>query len=388
MTSDDLSLMRGGLVYRAMHWLGLLRSRLALPPLIAGVLVTLACLPLLLACAWEGSLLPGRVTMPLLADTSFYARFALALPLLVLAAAPADCLLRSAVRQLNRAGLVPANQHAAFDTLVARARALRDSHIPEWLCLLVALAPALLSPPVVTELTHISGWHAHADGSASAAAWWAWWVSLPLFRLVGLMWIWRFLIWTVLLWRLTRLDLDLRPPHPDGAGGIGFLGFAQQRFSALSLAGGIVLSGSCINHFVYAGQTLGNVHYLLAAYIVGSAILLLAPLALLSPALIRAKRHALLKYSALGHRAIRSFDLYWKRGQPDEDAPSLLDSPQPSALADFASVYASLARMSLVPICRGNVLWMLFSAAVPLLPLVFFAMSVDSLVSKLASILF
>lgn len=388
MTSDDLSLMRGGLIYRTMHLLGLLRSRLALPPVIAALLVIVAYFPLALAAAWHGTLLPGEVTMPLLADASVYARFVLALPLLVLAAPPADRLLRAAVRQLSRAGLVPDSQHAAFDTLVARARALRDSHIPEWLCLLVALAPALLSPPVVTELSHVSGWHANADGSTSAAAWWAWWVSMPLFRLVGLMWLWRFLIWTLLLWRLSRLDLDLRPPHPDGSGGIGFLGFAQQRFSALSLAGGIVLAGSCINHFIYAGQTLTDVHYLLAAYIVGSTMLLLAPLVLLSPALIRAKRHALLKYSALGHRAIRSFDLYWKRGQPDPDAPSLLDSPQPSALADFGSVYSSLARMSLVPLCRANVLWMLLSAAVPLLPLVFFAMSVDSLISKLASILF
>jgi len=349
MTSDDLSLMRGGLVYRIMHRLGLLHSRHSLPPLLATLLVLLACLPLVLISASEGTLLPGKVTMPLSADASVYARFAL---------------------------------------LVTRARALRDSHLPEWLCLLVALIPAFLSAPIVTELHQISGWHNRADGAASIAAWWAWWVSMPLFRLVGLMWIWRFLIWTVLLWRLTRLDLDLRPPHPDGAGGLGFLGFAQQRFSALSLAGGIVLSGSCINHFVYAGQTLADVRYLLAAYIIGSTVLFLAPLALLSPALIRAKRHALLKYSALGHRAIRSFDLYWKRGRPEEETPRLVDSPQPSALADFGSVYASLANMSLIPVCRGNVLWMLLTAAAPLLPLVFFAMSVDSLVRKLASILF
>lgn len=388
MTSDDLSLMRGGLVYRTMHRLGLLRSRHSLPPLIATLLVLLACLPLVVISALDGTLLAGKVTMPLIADASVYARFALALPLLVLAAAPADRLLRSAVRQLNRSGLIPASQREAFDRLVGRARALRDSHMPEWICLLVALAPVFLSTPIVTEMSTISGWHNNADGSPSTAAWWAWWISMPLFRLVGLMWIWRFLIWTVLLWRLTRLDLDLRPPHPDGAGGLGFLGFAQQRFSALSLAGGIVLSGSCINHFVYAGQTLVDVHYLLAAYIIGSAMVLLAPLALLSPALIRAKRHALLKYSALGHRAIRSFDLYWKRGRPEQETPRLVDSPQPSALADFGSVYASLAKMSLIPICRGNVLWMLMTAAAPLVPLVFFAMSVDSLVRKLASILF
>ncbi|HEX7991900.1 MAG TPA: hypothetical protein VF513_17265, partial [Stenotrophomonas sp.] len=149
MTSDDLSLMRGGLVYRIMHRLGLLHSRHSLPPLLATLLVLLACLPLVLISASEGTLLPGKVTMPLSADASVYARFALALPLLVLAAAPADRLLRSAVRQLNRAGLIPHSQREAFDALVTRARALRDSHLPEWLCLLVALVPAFLSAPIV-----------------------------------------------------------------------------------------------------------------------------------------------------------------------------------------------------------------------------------------------
>lgn len=388
MTTDDFSLMRGGPIYRAMHRLGVLRTRHSLPPLIATLLAAVSYIPLVVAAAWHGTLTPGRVTMPLLMDASVYARFVLAMPLLILAAKPADRLLRAAVRQFSRAGLVPDEHRNAFTGIVVRARAMRDSHLPELICLLIALAPAYLSAPVVSELPHISGWHTHADGTPSLAAWWAWWVSTPLFRFVGLVWLWRFLLWTLLLWRLARMGLDLRPPHPDGAGGVGFLGYAQQRFSALSLAGGIVLSGSCINHFVYVGQTLADVRYLLAAYIVGSSALLLAPLALLSPPLIRAKRHALAKYSALGHRAIRRFDLFWKKGEPDADAPSLLDSPQPSALADFGSVYASLSRMSVIPVTRGNVLWMLQAAALPLIPLVFFAMSLDSLVRKLASILF
>ncbi|WP_056879187.1 hypothetical protein [Pseudoxanthomonas sp. Root630] len=387
MTIDDLSLMRGGPVYRALHRLGLLHTRGALAPRMALAMMALAWLPLVALSARDGALLPGSVRMPLLADASVYARLMLALPLLVLAAGPADRLLRSAIRQFGRAGLVPDDKRSKFGAIVTRARRLRDSHVPELLCLVFALVPALLSHPVLTELPDVSGWHTTADGTPTAAARWAWWVAMPLFRFVCFVWLWRFLIWTLLLARIAHLGLDLRPPHPDGAGGLGFLGFAQQRFSALSLAGGVVLSGSCINHFIYSGQTLLDVRYLLAAYVVGTTIVLMAPLLLLAPPLIRAKRHALAKYSALGHRAIRSFDLCWKKGQMEDDAPSLLDSPQPSALADFSSVYASLSAMSVVPVTRWNVLWMLQAAALPLLPLIFFGMSVDDLVKKLASVL-
>ncbi len=387
MTTDDFSLMRGGPVYRLLCWLGMLRSRRRLAPLIACTLVGIAGLPLLVASAWHGTLLPGSVDMPLAGDAALQARLLLALPLLTLAAGPADRLLRAAIRQFSRAGLVSHRHRGEFDAILKRLHVLRDSHIPELTCLLAAFAPALLSPPVLTGIAHLDGWYAEQDGAPTAAAYWAWWVSIPVFRAVCLMWMWRFALWVVLLCRLACMGLDLRPPHPDGAGGLGFLGYAQQRFSALALAGGIVLSGSCINHVVHAGQTIHDLRHLLAAYVLGASAILLAPLLVLSPSLLRAKRHALSKYGALGHRAIRSFDAYWKKGQTRDQAPALLDSPQPSALADFGSVYTSLARMSVVPMNRWNVLWMLQAAALPLLPLVFFAFSVDDLVRRLVSIL-
>ena len=387
MTDDNFSLMRGGPVFRLLDRLGLLRPHRRPALLITMLLTGLAWVPLALVAAWEGTLLPGRVVIPLLGDASIHARLLLVMPLLVLAAAPADRVLRAAVRQFSRAGLVPEERSEHFKSIIVRARALRDSHLPELACLLLAVLPAALNVPVLTELPQVSGWHTAPDGHITAAGLWAWWVSIPLFRFVTLVWLWRFLLWAYVLGRLSWLGLDLCPPHPDGAGGLGFLGIAQQRFAPMALAGGVVLSGSCINHFVYAGQSLMDVRHLLGAYILLVPPLLMSPLLLFTPPLLRAKRHALYKYNALGHHAIRSFDRSWNKSAHDEGGPSLLDSPQPSALADFSAVYASLAGMSVIPMTRWGALWMIEAAALPLLPLVFFAMSLDDLARKLFSIM-
>jgi hypothetical protein len=386
MTDDDFSLMRGGPVFRLLHGLGLLRPHRKPARLIALLLVLVAWVPLVLATARDGTLLGGTVAISFLGDASIHARLLLALPLLVLAAGPADRILRAAFHQLSRTGLVSDARRNRFRTVIGRACRLRDSHLPELACLALAFLPAILQVPVLTELPHVSGWHTAPDGHITAAGLWGWWVSMPLFRFVLLIWLWRFLLWAYMLWRLSRLGLDLRPPHPDGAGGIGFLGLAQQRFAPLAAAGGCVLSGSLINQFVYAGQTLMDVRYLVAGYILSMPLLLLAPLLLLMPPLLKAKRRAMYRYDALGYRAIRSFDGTWKKRAGDGD-PSLLDSPQPSALADFSAMYANLARMSVVPVSRTNILWITMAAALPLLPLVFLAMSLDELALKLFSII-
>lgn len=313
MTQDNLSLMRGGPVHRLLVRIGAVRPRLKTSQLIAIVLVAAAFLPLLIASAREGTVLAGRVTIPLSADYALLCRLLLAMPLLILVAPQADHLLRAAIRQFSRGCFVRHDQQSLFDGILDRTRRLRDSWLPELVCLLIAVVPvaAMIRAP---DLVHLSSWHTHG-GSVSWAGHWFNFVSVPIFRFVGLIWLWRFLLWTWLLWRFSRLDLDLRPPHPDRAGGLAFLGLAQMRFATLAVAGSLLLCGSCINQFLYAGQTFADMRYLLAGYIVGVALLLLAPLLTMTPPMLRAKRHALSKYSILGHRAIRHFDGRWKKAK-------------------------------------------------------------------------
>ena len=53
-----------------------------------------------------------------------------------------------------------------------------------------------------------------------------------------------FLLWAWFLFRVSRLDLELTPTHPDRAGGLGFLGWGLASFSLVLMAVSAVLSGS------------------------------------------------------------------------------------------------------------------------------------------------
>lgn len=387
MTTEDFSLVRGGPTYRATRALARHLPGVRLPGFVSILLVAVAFMPLLVLCGRDGTLHAGAVAMPLLGDWVTMFRFFVAMPLLVLAVPGAEARLRAAIFQLFRSGIVAARDRARFGAVLDGARRARDSAFPELACLVLALLPVLARriAPALVQGTHVTldSWRFAGEG-LSAAGQWSEDVSAPLFRFVVLLWLWRFALWAWLLWRFSRLHMELRPSHPDQAGGIGFLGQAQVRFAGLAAAGGFVVSGYCINLMRYSGETLFDLRYLIAGYVAGSTLLLLAPLAVMAIPLARAKRHGLSKYGQLGQRVADDFDRQWRRGA----APSMLDSPSPSALADYGGgAYANVAAMRLVPITRSSVFALLLAASAPFLPMLFLAMSLDELARDLFSIL-
>lgn len=74
------------------------------------------------------------------------------------------------------------------------------------------------------------------------------------------------------------------------------------------------------------------------------------------------------------------------RTGPPEQRRHDVDHGDAPACAHFSRVYQGLARMSVVPFNRWNLLWVALYAAL-LLPLALMAMSVDELVKKLVGIL-
>ncbi|BCT93209.1 hypothetical protein LYSHEL_22320 [Lysobacter helvus] len=387
MARDDLSLMRGGPVFRVLHAMGLVRPDLETPTLIAIALVVVALGPPAVMAWSAGTLLPGGgAPIPLAGDYLVIGRFLFAVPALVLAASPCDRLLRAALRQVGRGGIVLDEQRAAYDGLLARAGRLRDSWVPELVCAVLAIAPALVGAVALGDLWHLRTWMLATDGTLTPAGAWYHAVSLSIFRFVGLIWLWRYLLWSWLLWRLARIGLRVQPTHPDGAGGLAFFANAQSRFAVMAFACGCIVAGNSLNHVVYQHVTLSSLQYLLGGWIVAATLLLVLPLGSLCGTLLRAKRHALFKYAAIGQRASLEFDLRWKKGTSD-GAESLLDSPNPSALADFNAVFDSIRRMRLVPVSRNVLVALALSAALPLLPVVFVAVSFDEVVKRLLSII-
>lgn len=381
---DTYSLMRGGLVHRVFLKFSGAPAR-NLPAWILMALLVVCVLPISVAALSSGTLCGKSSVVPLCRDYSTIARFLIAVPLLVMAATYCDNLMRQTLWNLPRSGLIAQGQFNEYGRILAGIRRLRDSVIPELMLVAVAFAPALTAHPAMDPLQGVESWRLDASGAATRAGRWYALVAVPMFRFVLLVWLWRFVLWCLLLWRLSRLDLLLDAAHPDGSGGLLLLGEAQARFVVITVAGSILVAGNCMNNIEHLGQSLYQQKYLLLGYLVCSVLFLVAPLLLVGRRLFSVKRKALLAHSALAHATVRQFRERWiGRSRPEG---SLLDAAAPSALADYGAIYQTVRHMSVFPITRNTLLWLVFAAALPLSSPVIMAMPLEELEKTLLSII-
>src|SRR5262249_13877 len=108
-------------------------------------------------------------------------------------------------------------------------------------------------------------------------------------------------------------------------------------------------------------------------------LVLVAPLLVVTPILIRVKKKALLEYGALVTHHDQLFDQKWIQNKPSPDE-IILGNPDASSLVDLGSSFAVIREMGVIPIDNQTLLTLALAAALPMLPVVLFVTPVDELI--------
>ena len=109
-------------------------------------------------------------------------------------------------------------------------------------------------------------------------------------------WLWRLAIWTLFLWDVSRLRLNLIATHTDMAAGLGFLGVAHVSLSIFPFALGCVFAAEIAFRVQFEGvdlATLRTMGPLLFAYLIFVEFVTFGPLLLFVPVLARVRREGL-----------------------------------------------------------------------------------------------
>lgn len=354
------------------------------------VLVALTWLPLLLLSAWQGQAWGELARMPFFMDASAHVRFLFALPLLVLAEIGVDARIRPVPETFVQRGLVPPIELPRLRAAIDRARRRRDSRIAEGVMLLIVFALAAwqlggghvgLEGPLLDGVS----WHvlpASSGGGRSLAGLWFALVSLPVFQFLTLRWYYRILVWAGLMWRVSRLALQLLPGHPDRFAGLGFISETVYAYVPLALAHGTMLSAAIVNRIFYSGAVLTDFRIEMVAMVLFVFLLLLAPLVVFAPVLIAANLKATREFGALANGVARSFEARWMQDKTRQRS-ELLDVGEVSAMADLDATVAVVREMHFVPVTRGGLLWVGVAVLAPLLPLLLTMMPADELIQRL-----
>lgn len=368
---EKFSLVIGGPFYRLQQRLGLLGPDLLPPPSTALLFVALAWLPPALLSAVQGTAWRGSLGgQAFFLDFGAYARFLISIAMFVLMERMAEKRIATLIRQFHAADLVAAVERSRFVQALQRADRRASSGRAEAVVLgaaVVATANALYLHLSVLQTSWIGSL---ADGAVrlSAAGWWTMLVSFPLFWFLLLRWLWRFVVWAMLLRDLARLDLRLVATHPDRSGGIGFLGLFPPTFTAFVFALSCVSASAAMKEIVFAGVPLESLAAAFAAWLALVMIVFVGPLFVFSLPLLRLRRQALLDYGRLASKHNRAFEKKWVDGKASgEDA---LGAQEISSLADLATGFGLTRSMRLVPVVSETFWPLLAATALPWLGVV------------------
>ena len=387
----DFSLVQGGPLFQL-----LVRSHLATPALDLFrrriVIISLfAWLPLALLSLVDGKLWGGS-GLPFLYDIETQARFLVVLPLFILAEILVHQRLRLIVGQFTERGIITAALLPKFKEVIASAMRLRNSATVELILLILIFVGGHYIWSMFSGMAKIGteNWYATVtDGGTrlSPAGYWYVFVSRPLVQFIQVRWYFRMFIWARFLWQSSRLELKLIPTHPDRAAGLGFLGGSSVAFAPLLTAHGVLLAGLMANPIFFAGAKLTDFKMEVIGFMVLLLLLVLGPLLVFSPRLMRAKRTGLHEYGVLASGYVSEFDLKWVRGGSPADE-GLLGSGDIQSLADLGNSFQVIRDIKPFPFGRDTVLQLIVITLLPVLPLVLTMFPLEELIMKLLGAVF
>ena len=379
MTSDaagveEFLAAHGGPFYELQRQLGLLRDDAFRAGSRAILFVALAWgVPLILSL-FAGHAFGPLASRPYLLDPGPAARFFVAVGLFMLMELQVERKLRALLNQFVRAPLLAPGSLTAGAEAVTQALRRRDSRVAECVCL--ALAGGLSVVILFNTLdTHTSSWRAEiVDGSASLtlAGWWCLLVSNPIFWFLLLRWLWRHFVWAMLLRKLASLDLRLTASHPDGSGGLGFIGQYPNAYSTFVLAVSSVVGAAVANQQLHGTLSLTNYSAIMAGWLVIVLALFAWPLFAFSRPLARLKEETTLLASAQATRRARAVEREVLGRNvsyvAEDDGTKSTDIPDPAKIYDTAQKLSTMLvrREALVPVSGAALLPIVLAGATQL----------------------
>jgi hypothetical protein len=361
----DVSLIRGGPFYRLQESTRLIGAdewNVGRRIIFA---IAVGWLPLILMKL----LFDRRNLLFLLQDYRIVSRMLIAVPVLLLAQPLMESAFRRIVGHIYAASLLDKAGFAQMDEIIAKVIRLRDSVLPELIILLLIVIHTGVSFKSVLGNDPWLSYRVGNDFHLTLPGWYSVIVSATIFQLLLGLNLWKWLLWTIFAFKVSRLNLQLVATHPDENGGLGFLGMTPLAFTPIAFASAAVIASTFRDRILHQGAHLVSFGMPAIVLVVVVAIVALGPLVFFVPRLAAVRRKGILEYAILGQIHSTEFHEKWilhRVGREDE----LLDAAEISTLCDFGHAYDRIEAMKPFPTDRSALTALALSVAIPALPVV------------------
>jgi len=383
-SGDRFSLVVGGPFHGLLRRVGLTGEDQLPTPQAALAVALLAWLPPALVASVGALVDADSLGWSFLGDLTVHTRYLVAVWVMIATERYADARILMLTRQFRATGLLSEGARSDLTRLLGVADRRSSSPTAE----AVILAAALVWPHFTASYTVAlagASWEGTVANGAVVLSWageTARFVSTPLFLFLVLRWIWRFLVWSVLLLGIARLRLELTPLHPDRSAGLGFLSMYPSIFSGFVFALSCVVAAAMIKDLGLEAHTAETVWLGLAGWLGIVLVLFLGPLLVFAGPLYEARQRGLLEYGRLATQHHLTFHRKWVGGTSRGE--DLLGSIDPSSTADLNASVEAVLGLRFVPVDRAALAQLLVAAGLPLLAVVLHQMPLAQLAGWIA----
>ena len=266
-----------------------------------------------------------------------------------------------------KSGLVIKSSIPALSMEISRVSKWKNAWLPEVVFIFIAAMLTLAAQHVQFYGTTASSAAEKITESAMANQWYLF-VCLMLFRFLMLRWLWHIGLWCFILWRISKLELDLIPTHPDGAAGLGYLEVVHSHFSPLVFALSALQAAMLTEEISTGRMDFAAVYPPILLVLIVNAVLFLGPLFIFSPKLWACKVKGLSDYMLLSAQYVKDFDNKWLHNKASTKE-QLLGTADLQSLADLNNSISVVRNMRWIPISMPLLVSLLSVSLVPMLPL-------------------
>lgn len=364
---ERFSLIAGGPFNRALCRLGLAGADQLPTRRAAIVLIMMAWLPPALLAVAQSLLDGGYRGWGYFSDWTVHARYLIAIGAMIATERYADGRILTLARHFRESRLLSDEGLSAFRAELAVADRRSSSALAEGIILVAALAWSSVTVPLAAALAG-SSWEGTVVAGQVSLSWAGEatrFLSNPLFLFLVLRWFWWFALWTILLYRISRLPLQLTPLHPDRSAGLGFLTIYPGIYSGLAFALSCVVASAMVKDLALEQHSPETVWFAVAGWMALNLILFLGPLMVFAGPLYAVRERALIDYGRIVTRHHVAFQRKWigEAGSGEE----FTGTSELSAISTVNSCIKAVQEMRLVPIDRGAVVQLVVAAGVPML---------------------
>jgi len=328
--------------------------------------------------------------VPFIKDYAVNVRFLISFPVIFFSVKFVYALVGKSFHHFSESNIIKSDDKSKYESIVVSFYKYSESKKINFVLLIVAYISVIFFWGSESELKGVNTWkNVYDDGYRILPAGYCYlYISLPLFQYFLFKYIWIYLLWSIALFKISRLKLKITSSSPDGCGGLAFLGYTQVFFGFIGFSQNAILSSTIANKILYQNDSFENYRNLILLGVILFSVIYILPLIFFSKHMIKAKFKSLFLYSKLGLNYGSLFDQKWTNTGGVNLREPLLGTADIQSLADLYNSTQMVQNQLFVPLKLTTFIKFCLILISPYFPLFFLRFSTDELIKGVISFIF